>query len=66
MFGLVLARLLDATDYGMVGMLAIFGAIASTIQESGFTVALTNQKEIRNEDYNAVFWFSVLSGIIFM
>lgn len=64
-FGLVLARLLDATDYGMVGMLAIFSAIASTIQESGFTVALTNQKEIRHEDYNAVFWFSMLSGIIF-
>ena len=64
-FGLVLARILDAEDYGMVGMLAIFSAIASTIQESGFTAALTNQKEIRKEDYNAVFWFSTLSGIAF-
>ena len=34
-FGLMLARILDASDYGMVGMLAIFSAIASTIQESG-------------------------------
>ena len=50
----------------MVGMLAIFTAIASTIQESGFTSALTNQKEIRHEDYNAVFWFSVLTGISFI
>ena len=39
-FGLMLARILDASDYGMVGMLAIFSAIASTIQESGFTAAL--------------------------
>ena len=64
-FGLMLARILDASDYGMVGMLAIFSAIASTIQESGFTAALTNQKEIRHEDYNAVFWFSSLTGVLF-
>ena len=37
LFGLVLARILNAEDYGMVGMLAIFSAIAGTIQESGFT-----------------------------
>ena len=28
LFGLVLARILNAEDYGMVGMLAIFSAIA--------------------------------------
>lgn len=65
LFGLVLARVLNASDYGMVGMLAIFSAIASTIQESGFTAALTNQKEIKHEDYNAVFWFSSLTGVLF-
>lgn len=64
-FGLVLARILDPNDYGLVGMLAIFSAIASTIQESGFTSALTNQKKICDEDYNAVFWFSSLTGILF-
>ena len=65
LFGLVLARVLDASDYGMVGMLAIFSAIASTIQESGFTAALTNQKKIKHKDYNAVFWFSSLTGVLF-
>ena len=39
LFGIVLARLLDATDYGMIGVLAIFTAIANSLQESGFTVA---------------------------
>lgn len=65
LFGLVLARVLNASDYGMVGMIAIFSAIASTIQESGFTAALTNQKEIKHKDYNAVFWFSSLTGVLF-
>lgn len=58
--GIVLARLLNADDYGTVGVLAIFSAIAGTIQESGFTAALTNKEVAKHEDYNAVFWFSAL------
>lgn len=61
-FGIFLARTLSRADYGMVGMLSIFSLIASSLQESGFTAALTNKKEIRHEDYNAVFWFSVGMG----
>lgn len=61
-FGIFLARLLSPADYGMVGMLTIFSLIASTIQESGFTAALANKRDIRHEDYNAVFWFCVLCG----
>ena len=64
-FGIVLARILDPSDYGMVGMLAIFGAIAGTIMDSGFTTALTNKKEVKHEDYNAVFWFALFCGIFF-
>lgn len=63
-FGIILLRVLDAEDYGMIGMLAIFMGIASTIQESGFSAALINIKEFRHEDYNAVFWFSLISGVI--
>ncbi|MCK9160421.1 MAG: lipopolysaccharide biosynthesis protein [Bacteroidaceae bacterium] len=59
-FGIVLARLLTRSDYGMVGMLAIFSAIASILQESGFISALANKKEVTSKDYNAVFWFSIL------
>lgn len=61
-FGICLARILTPADYGMVGMLSIFSLIAGTIQESGFTSALANKQDIRHEDYNAVFWFSVLCG----
>lgn len=61
-FGIFLARILNAEDYGMVGMLAIFSAIASSIQESGFTAALTNKRDATHQDYNAVFWFSTLTG----
>ena len=62
-FGIFLARTLDTHDYGMVGMLAIFSALANTLQESGFTAALTNKKDAASDDYNAVFWFNTLMGL---
>src|SRR5215469_3340911 len=63
-FGIAIARILSPDDYGLIGMLAIFTAIANTLMDSGFTAALVNKKEIRHEDYNAVFWFSLLLGIV--
>ena len=63
LFGIFLARLLTQEDYGMVGVLSIFSLITTALQESGFTSALANQKEIKNADYNAVFWFSTLTGL---
>ena len=62
-FGVFLARLLTPDDYGMVGMLTIFSLIAGTIHESGFIPALINKKDIKHEDYNAVFWFSILTSL---
>ena len=44
LFGIFLARLLTPADYGMVGMLTIFSAMASILQEGGFISALTNRK----------------------
>lgn len=61
-FGIVLGRLLSLSDYGLVGMLAIFTAVASALQESGFTSALVNKQDAADRDFNAVFWFSLLMG----
>ena len=66
-FGIFIARMLDAEDYGMVGMLSIFSLIAAALQESGFTAALANKREISHKDYNAVFWFSAgLSACLYL
>ena len=66
-FGIFLARILDAEDYGMVGMLSIFSLIAGSLQESGFIAALANRREVSHKDYNAVFWFSTgLSACLYL
>lgn len=61
-FGIVLARILTQEDYGVIGMLTIFSLLASTLQDSGFVVALGNRKAVSHADYNAVFWTSVGIG----
>ena len=64
-FGIILARRLSQTDYGMIGMLTIFSAIAACMQEGGFIAALNRKKEVTQRDYNAVFWMSILTSICF-
>lgn len=62
-FGIFLGRLLTPADYGMVGVLTIFTAIAGNIQSSGFAQALVNLKHPTARDYNSVFWFNVLVSV---
>ena len=61
-FGILLARKLDPSDYGLIAMITIFSLIATALQNSGFSTALVNQKEQKASDYNAVFWFNILMG----
>lgn len=62
-FGIVLGRLLTPAEYGIVGVLTIFTAIAGAIQASGFTQGLINLKSPTARDYNSVFWFNMLASV---
>ncbi len=64
-FGIILARCLSQADYGMIGMLSIFSAVAACMQEGGFIAALNRKKEVSQKDYNAVFWTSIFTSIFF-
>ena len=61
--GLMLARMLSPTDYGLVGMLGIFFAIAQTFIDSGFGSALIRKKDCTDEDYSTAFYFNIAVGI---
>ena len=62
--GIFLARQLTQSDYGMVGMLTVFSAVAGTLQEGGFSSALNRKKDVTHRDYNAVFWTNVTAAFI--
>lgn len=64
LFGIYLARILGPEDYGPIGMLAIFTAIAGSLQDSGFVAAIANRKTVTHDDYNAVFWFNIIISLL--
>ena len=64
LFGVWLLNILTPDDYGKVAALVIFSNLASVLQESGFTAALANKREPTHEEYNAVFWFNVIVGLL--
>ena len=62
--GVCLARMLTDADYGIVGVLTIFTAIAGDLQSAGFTQGLVNIKHPTRRDYNSVFSFNVLMSAL--
>lgn len=64
-FGVILARLLAPSDYGVMGMLAIFLAISSMFIDSGFGAALIQKKDRTEVDYATVFYFNLIVASFF-
>ncbi|MCP9610605.1 lipopolysaccharide biosynthesis protein [Coprobacter tertius] len=62
--GIILARILNSSDYGIIGMLAIFTAIAGTCTDSGFSAALVRKKEPTHKDYSTIFYFNTVISIL--
>lgn len=64
--GLVLARLLTPSEYGIMAILTIFIAVSNSIVDSGFSNALIRKTNARRVDYNTVFLFNLLvSGLLY-
>lgn len=53
--GIILARLLAPSDYGLMGMLTIFVMLSNVIIEGGFAKALIQKKDCDNADYSTAF-----------
>ena len=59
-----LMRLLDTSDYGIMGSLLIFIAFSSLLIDSGFGRALLNRKEIGALEYSTVFYFNLAISLL--
>ena len=55
LIGIILARLLSPSDFGMIGMLSIFLGVSQTFIDCGFSNALIRQKEASVNDYGTAF-----------
>lgn len=61
---IILARLLMPSDFGCIGMLAIFIAVSQTIIDGGFGSALIQKKDPTQIDYSTIFYWNILFAII--
>ena len=54
-----LARLLLPSEFGLIGMIAIFYSIGRSLMDSGMTQSLIRQKKSTQEDLSTVFFFNI-------
>ena len=62
--GLILARLLLPSDYGMLGMLGVFTAFAGSFIDCGFSSALIRKLNRTDIDCSTVFYYNLGTGLL--
>ena len=62
--GLVLARLLTPSEYGIIGILLVFIAFLQVFIDAGFSKAIIQKKDRTTEDYSTVFYFNGIISIV--
>lgn len=61
--GIVMARLLTPSDYGITALPGVFMAIAGIFQDSGMSGALVRKEKVEEKDYSTLFIYSIAMGI---
>lgn len=59
LYGMVLARLVTPEEMGIVGLTAIFFAVANQLATAGFGSALIRKLDRTEADTNTMFWFNL-------
>ncbi len=62
--GIVLARLLMPSDYGLIAMTGVFFAVSYALVDTGFTSALIRKKERTDIDYSTVYVTNVVLSFV--
>lgn len=63
LLGMVMARLLLPSDYGIIEMVAVFFAVAQSFVDSGFGDALIRKQDRTETDFSTVFYFNIAVSV---
>lgn len=61
--GIILARILSPSEFGVLGLIAVFIAISNSIVDGGFATALIRKPNASDKDYNTVFYSNLVIAI---
>lgn len=59
----ILARILSPTDFGVLGIIAIFINLSKKITDGGFAASLIRTRDISDEDFSVVFYFNLVCSL---
>lgn len=61
---IVLARLLAPEYFGQIAIMNVFINLSQVITESGFTTALVQRKDVKEQDYSTVFFINLALAVV--
>jgi teichuronic acid exporter len=62
-FHILIARIVLPSDFGLLGMLAIFISFSNLISSSGLPTAIVQKKDLSEKDKSSVFYFNVFVAV---
>lgn len=63
--GLILARILEPSQFGIIGLVTVFIALSNTFVDSGFSQSLIRKQNCTEVDYSTVFLFNISISSLF-
>nr|MDK2851526.1 teichuronic acid exporter [Candidatus Cloacimonadota bacterium] len=63
-FGIILARLLSPTEFGIIGMTMVFVAISETFMRGGLDTAVIRKQNATEVDFSTLFYTNICFGIV--
>ena len=60
---IVIARILEPKDFGLISMMSVFISIATVFIQNGFNMALVQKKDATERDYSTALIINVLIGL---
>ena len=61
---MILARLLDPKDFGLVGMVMAFTGVLTLFRDFGLSTATVQRVDVSNEQLSTLFWINILVGLV--
>lgn len=62
--GLVLARILSPSEYGLIGIVAIFTTIMLNVVDSGLSNAIIRKRDASDDDYSTLFYCNLIISLL--
>lgn len=61
---MILARLLDPKDFGLVGMVTAFTGVLNLFRDFGLSAATVQRVDVTDDQISTLFWINILVGVI--